>query len=52
MPANPHLALWAELRSKASLAEIADMLRQDMEADGLDTEEIESIIEGLKDANA
>lgn len=46
------LDLWAKLRGRASLAQVADMLRQDMEAEDLDTDEAEQLVISLAEIEA
>jgi len=46
------LDLWARLRDRASLAQVADMLRQDMEAAGLDTDDAEQLVITLSEVEA
>ncbi len=46
------LDLWARLRARATLSQVADMLRQDMEAAGLDTDEAEDLVISLAEVEA
>lgn len=46
------LDLWAQLRSRASLADVADMLRQDMEAEGLDIDIVDDLVISLAEIEA